>query len=103
MTINNTLLHCVIMYVAYFVILLCLMPGNFIHQKEIARTQSVNQRGENFFFLSGNLGQRLEIFCVICNITILKTKQMHKYCIICTSVIMGFRLVFCHYVISGYF
>ena len=51
-------------------------------------------------FLSGNLGRRLEIFCKICNVTITKiTKQMHNYCIICTLVIIGYRLVFvCSYI-----
>ena len=58
------------------------------------------QGWKNYFFLSGNLGRRLEIFCKICNVTITKiTKQMHNYCIICTLVIIGFRLVFvCLYI-----
>ena len=35
-------------------------------------------RGRKCFFLSGNLGRRLEIFCKICNVTIAKiTKQIH--------------------------
>ena len=32
-------------------------------------------RGGKKFFLSGNLGQRLEIFCKICNITIRKKQN----------------------------
>jgi hypothetical protein len=46
-------------------------------------------RGGKFFFLSGNLGRRLEIFCKIYNVTITKIRtQMHNYCIICTLVIV---------------
>ena len=57
-------------------------------------------RGGKNFFLSGNLDRSLEIFGKICNVTVTKiTKQMHNYCIICTLVIIGFRLVFvCSYI-----
>jgi hypothetical protein len=48
---------------------------------------------ETFFFFLGTC-RSLEIFCKIRNVTITKiTKQMHNYCIICTLVIIGFRLV----------
>jgi hypothetical protein len=65
------------------------------------RDEPVSNRGGKIFFLSGNLGRSLEIFCKICNVTITNiTKQMHNYCIICTLVIIGLnRLVFvCLYI-----
>jgi hypothetical protein len=60
------------------------------------------EQGWKIFFLSGNLGWSLEIFCKICNVTVTKiTKQMHNYCIFCTLAITGFRLVFvCSYCTS---
>ena len=68
--------------------MLCLRPNKSL----IGKCNFDTSGGGKFFFLSGNLGRRLEIFSKICNVTITKiTKQMHNYCIICTLVIIGFR------------
>jgi hypothetical protein len=50
------------------------------------KVDSVGYRGGQNVFLSGNLGRRLEILCKIYN-------YKNNYCIICTLVIIGFRLV----------
>jgi hypothetical protein len=53
--------------------------GSYVKKAEENACQpqpaSVSARAGKIFFLSGNLGQRLEIFCEICNVTITKLQK----------------------------